>query len=383
MTSRSGRRSRRFWPWASLGTALVAGLLGAAAGVLASPSGVLTSAVTYGRTLHWTSTASAATPQTGGPFTDVACFQSRSCFTFGRDLALYVQLPATGAHHLVDSGVSTMNPGSPWCDKTGACWGLGTSVARKAYLDQSVDGGVTWSEVPNVGLDRPVRSLLLSCVDLTTCVSASWAPVGGVEYAYTTDGGRRWTSRPLPGFTGVSVLHCSSSEVCFMSLEGAHGSSPLLRSDDGGEEWHVVHPAIPHPTGLPYCTTAETCWAWGAMSVPDDYGPELFSSTDGGKTWGRVDIPQALFSFLYRPWCSNDKHCWAFGFDSENRSSALVTTTDGGRHWRIHDVTGPGPTAFDPVSCPTATSCIGLSQMTPFASFPRTWVLSTSVLRRS
>ena len=304
------------------------------------------------------------------------CFRSGNCFSLAHSYDMYVEMPRTGSSHLVDAGDSTLIPARFSCDVTGACWGLATSTAGTAYLGQSVDGGVTWRGVPNVGLDRPTRELVLSCVDLATCVSAWWAHVGGVQFAFTTDGGRHWASRPLPGFTGVDVLHCASSRVCFMSLERARGSSRLLQSDDGGESWYVTRPAIPHMTGLPSCTSRDRCWAWGATSVPDDYGPQLFSSTDGGRAWNQVDIPQTLFTFVDGPWCSTDERCWAFGLDSESRSSALISTADGGRNWELRQVTGRGPSMIDPVSCPSATECVGMSQAQAFVSFPQTWVLS-------
>ena len=356
----------------------IAGLMAAIVGVRMSPSGDFSSAVVYGQDLHWTATGPSGTPPAGGPFTDGACFPSGSCFVYARDHVVHVIRPSLGRTDVAATRASVLVPSSLSCDQTGACWSLGRSAVGKGYLDLSRDGGVTWSESMGIGLTRPALEVSLSCVTLKACVDASWAPHGGVEYAFTSNGGRTWVSRSVPGYSGVDGIRCSPSQICFMQLGVHGGSSRMFRSVDGGRSWVIDELSVQNLADLPSCTSDTRCWAWGYPAVPDDNGPALFTSGDGGHAWSQVDVPQQAVLFLSIPWCTTDERCWAFGFDNLSLVPALVDTSDGGRHWEVRAIRGAGPNALDQVACPTATRCIGVSQSTDFVTFPSSWVLSAS-----
>ena len=362
--------------WIPIMAVGIAGLIGAIVGIRMSPSGDFASAVVYGQEMHWTATGPSGTPPAGGPFTDGACFQSGSCFVYARNRAVYVVRPSLGLTDVAATRASALVPSSLSCDQTGACWSLGRSAVGKGYLDQSGDGGVTWSESIGIGLTRPALEVSLSCVNPMTCVNASWAPHGGVDYAFTNSGGRNWDSRSIPGYSGVDGIRCSPSQICFMYLASHGDSSTLFRSENGGRSWVIDELSVRHPSGLPFCTSVTRCWAWGYSTVPDDNGPALFISGDGGRAWSQVDVPQQTVVFMSVPGCSTDERCWAFGFDNLSLVPALIDTSDGGRHWEVHAIRGEGPNALDQVACPTATRCIGMSQSTGFVTFPRSWVLS-------
>ena len=378
MTRRSAAQSSALRAWFPIVTVGLVGLIGAIAGTWTSASGDLASAVVYGRDIHWAATGPLGTPPPGGPFAEGPCFQNGSCFVYARNRVIHVIRPSQGVTEVAATRASTLVPGNLSCDPTGACWSLGRSSVGKGYLDQSMDGGVTWHESVGIGLTRPAREVSLSCANLMTCVNASWAPRGGVEYAFTRNGGRNWVSRSIPGYSGVDGIRCSANQICFLYLVSHGDSSSLFRSENGGRSWVIDELSIEHPSGLPVCTSVTRCWAWGYPMVPDDNGPALFISGDGGHTWSPVDVPQQTFVFLSVPWCSTDQRCWSIGFDNQGLLPALIDTGDGGRHWEVHAIRGAGPKAFDLVACPTAASCIGMSQSTDFATFPRSWVLSAS-----
>jgi photosystem II stability/assembly factor-like uncharacterized protein len=114
------------------------------------------------------------------------------------------------------------------------------------YMDETSDGGATWTDValPPVGTP-PAWSVVYS---------QDWFWAGPDAVMHTTDGGRTWTTvKPNRPLTDISYLHFASDEVGVALIATSTCPSPglsgigncvpesgLVRTDDGGKTWQSL-----------------------------------------------------------------------------------------------------------------------------------------------
>lgn len=112
-------------------------------------------------------------------------------------------------------------------------------------------------------------------------------------YAVTEDGGRSWRAVAVPGgdgldFRGLAALG-DRTTILMSAGEAADGKARLFRTEDGGVSWRMVHETRTPGAffdGLRF-------WDGKAGLVfGDPVGGAWFvlRTTDGGKTWTRVEI---------------------------------------------------------------------------------------------
>jgi hypothetical protein len=187
-------------------------------------------------------------------------------------------------------------------------WALvgGLSAAEPVTLWQSPDAGATWwpSAAQPPGLAWPAAATLAR-VDAATAY-ARLGPAsdgsGEARLAVTVDGGASWSSVPDPcPDTGRQQLAATSPADLWAACgSGSPGPPPrtvsVHRSSDGGATWRVVASSGPEAVGeipgdvhVGRLAVGDGQRAWLALSgAPEHTG--VFATADGGRTW-RPAIP--------------------------------------------------------------------------------------------
>jgi photosystem II stability/assembly factor-like uncharacterized protein len=193
--------------------------------------------------------------------------------------------------------------------------GIAVGAGHTAFLE-TTDGGRTWTSAQGrISPDRHVRSLPTRLGGLT--LPAEVLSGGQAMFATTY-------SRP-PGSVAVA----------------AAGPSLVLRSDDGGVSWRVVLALAPADSVIDLAASdARHLWALCAPGKPDAPGSTyLMRSSDGGQDWQRL-AGHGVFTAggvgIQTPLLFTDAHHgWSLYTRLENAAwSNLRRTTDGGAAWR-------------------------------------------------
>lgn len=232
----------------------------------------------------------------------------------------------------------------------------------------SHDGGHSWSPSP-----LPANTAIST---LTSCPSATWCAAGAglldsdtgdpgagkpmrdPELMVTSDGGRSWTSHPVPlpvaaeqippygslpaettYWPGeVDAVSCSAPDVCDVlgQTQAQTESDQLyfLRTTDGGAHWT----STPLPSPFAYqlvlapgssetmsCPTTQDCVVLASLLPGSTNSPiETWRTTNGGLTWQRSPIdasPELSMS------CPDVRNCWIAN------GATPLHSSDGGETW--------------------------------------------------
>jgi photosystem II stability/assembly factor-like uncharacterized protein len=183
--------------------------------------------------------------------------------------------------------------------------------AASGGIFKSEDGGVSWIPIFD---DQPAQSIGALAV-APSDANVVWAGTGeafirsnvsiGNGVYRSTDGGASWSHLGLEetGRIGRIVVDPRDPDVAFVAalghLYGAQQDRGVYRTTDGGESWERVlfvdentgavdlamNPA--NPRILFAATWQMQMWTWGRESGGPGSG--LWKSTDGGKTWTRLE----------------------------------------------------------------------------------------------
>lgn len=153
---------------------------------------------------------------------------------------------------------------------------------RPTAVAATHDGGAKWQPVATIdvaGYGGLAYSAALAVV-AATC---------GKGIATSTDGGATWTYWSTPAYLsgcqqpsiggGTVVLSCPSYTVGATTLR-------LLVSEDAGQHWSVYELAGPGAQGVQGIVAARPGVLWGFGQATG----EVWRSTDGGATWGPVEL---------------------------------------------------------------------------------------------
>jgi hypothetical protein len=230
------------------------------------------------------------------------------------------------------------------CSAVNVCNVLGQAQISNPNGDELVflhtdDGGVHWtSEVlPSIPsatsyqlVTAPGTSETMSCPTALTCVIlASLAAPQTVVTWRTTDGGKTWNERQIPGLEQVDAdLSCPTVESCWAGPSEAIGQNGLLRTVDGGNTWtSVVLPGFPPSSTMQTgvepnisCTSSNVCY----LSLENS---GLAETVDGGVSWHAVALP-SLVGAVLQVSC-NGALCAAVA-DNADPSPGSVNQSDGG-----------------------------------------------------
>jgi hypothetical protein len=216
--------------------------------------------------------------------------------------------------------------------------------ARDAIM--TTDSGSSWrilATMPAITSGPPEMSGV-SCPSAARCVVYFSRATQGqpqasattwtyrTELLTTSNGGRSWSSRHLPGSLSlVTALWCGDAGECLTSgtVEGAEPNLnryQLSSSTDWGTGWSVLTRTVSVNGGLT-CVSATKCFALGSLGRATG----LLTTDDGGRAWS-VLLAGSFSSFS----CSGPLFCSVSGpqFDSVADPRAFFeTTTDGGATW--------------------------------------------------
>ena len=194
----------------------------------------------------------------------------------------------------------------------------GCAVGAQGTVLQTSDGGAGWTaRVSGTGAN-------LSAVAFATSQLGYAGGKGGVLLE-TADGGRSW-DRLVSAMRAdiVAIAAPDAAHVVLLGHEqGAHPTTDLARSSDGGVSWTLT--VVGHSYELPAMSWPSAQDGWLAL------GNDLWHSSDGGATWRRrfrlpaddLGITSVCFPDSSDGWivCEGDD-----GF--------LMHTADGGATWQ-------------------------------------------------
>jgi photosystem II stability/assembly factor-like uncharacterized protein len=200
-------------------------------------------------------------------------------------------------------------------------------------LEQSVDGGATWSAVSGSGLtaltDAPQSAQHVELARITlsrayvltdTADQLASDPNSGFGLVYTGDAGQTWSTRPVPcvGAFGLGAEIAASGTddlwfLCGSQASGGDQSKQLYRSSDGGLTWALSASATGLGTPPPPASDPNTL-PLGGYIAPFSIGHKnlavlspstawlyptrssLLQTVDGGRSWSTVtDLVAAGF----------------------------------------------------------------------------------------
>jgi photosystem II stability/assembly factor-like uncharacterized protein len=223
-------------------------------------------------------------------------------------------------------------------------WALTSTCSAKALstatascplvLEQSLDGGASWSAVTSAGFADVTNAPLISqpvelarittsrAYVLTSNTGSPSADVTGsdIELLYTGDGGQTWQSRPVPCAgpfaLGAEVAASGTDDLWFLCGSQASGgdqSKELYRSSDGGSTWVLTASATGLGTPPPPASDPNTL-PLGGYVAPFSIGHKnlavlspstawlyptrssLLKTVSGGRSWSAVpDLVAAGF----------------------------------------------------------------------------------------
>ncbi len=174
-----------------------------------------------------------------------------------------------------------------------------------------------------------------------------WASGTGGTYLRTTDGGRTWAARQVPGaegldFRGVKAFDAMTA-LLMSSGPAEKGQARIYRTTDGGQHWSEVFASRTPGVFL----DAIAFWDRNhGIAVGDPVGGHFFliTSDDGGKSWQQVAadrLPAALpneGAFAASNSClfmEGSRMVW-FGTGGAARAR-VFRSTDRGRSWAVAD----------------------------------------------
>jgi hypothetical protein len=196
-------------------------------------------------------------------------------------------------------------------------------------LEQSVDGGASWTAVSATGLqtltDGPLAAQRVELARITlsrayVVVTVADEPAGGLAMLYTGDGGQSWATRPVPcagPFTLGDEMAASGTDdlwfLCGSQASGGSQSKELYRSSDAGSTWILTASATGLGTPAPANPAANTL-PLGGYIAPFSVGHKnlavlspttawlypttasLLKTENGGRSWTAVpDLVAAGF----------------------------------------------------------------------------------------
>lgn len=224
------------------------------------------------------------------------------------------------------------------------------SVASALVLAPTGSGAATPGDAPTWTVTTPPEIptgdpfQAMSCPDVAHC----WATdIEGGIYD-TSDGGGNWYEQyGLGGGDDFWSIACPTVENCVAaSPAGPESPSPtgtVVWTDDGGLVWttSTSSPSM-WGTGSLSCPSATVCYAGGSQRG-------VAVSSDGGQTWTQLQTPAVVGEVS----CPTVSTC--FGLSDYG----MVVTRDGGSTWNTVSLPSSSLPASQ-LTCPTTTTCIAV-----------------------
>lgn len=289
--------------------------------------------------------ASWTTPTLAPQDTDVGamtCPTTSNCELVGVDLLGTVILgSSTGFSQWVSQplpvGVVKIEGAS--CASLAACM-LAAQATRRGAIFRTPDKGEGWSQSTlHVGTGTVMA---VTCLTTTFCAAAA----NGL--LTSSDGGTTWRLAALHlGSQELEGVACSSPTECV--LVGGKESSGLLTQHFGDSVVYLWHDGVLRRVNAPTSVSplssvtcvGSTCVGVGGFSGAYSYGPvatqlSVIVSHDGGATWSRSGVPQAVAG-LNSVACATSQSCVAVGqvMGRGGSQPGIVATSNAGTTWAV------------------------------------------------
>lgn len=255
------------------------------------------------------------------------------------------------------------------CPTPKVCVAFGTDANGAPVLFRTSDRAATWtpeSVAASTPSDDPREGL--SCASASQCLAFVTGELNGIAsvlytaFISTTDGGTKWTTRPVDNFGGSNVTDptCSAPLSCYAIRD----LSSVIRSTDGGVTWKKVPGSGWSPPSCGGCTLAgiddvSCVHASTVCFIVGQSGSSAFEfglTSDGGT---RIDRTTLLANVRgrggYLVSCASVHSCMVVNLFS----ARVLTTSDAGARWALRSL----PTTVDTVhalSCPSTNVCVAL-----------------------
>jgi len=303
---------------------------------------------------------------TKSPLDDISCVSSTECFAAGTGVIVktadggktwkVVQNPYSASHPL-----KTFE--SVRCPSPGVC----SVVVEPNVIMSTTDGGRTWThhaiKLPaSLGNLGPIACPVVATCYVTAVLSGdteTWFNRSPAIYK-TSDGGTTWRSLtippsvPCPGDCNnrpvgypLDWISCQNANQCRAGGDTFIGShegytSAVIRTDDGGKTWKLVHHSFDPNIGT--CPTASICTGIYYLPTSPTYGPNLMRTTNGGAAWSSKPISPVLESVA----CTGKDFCELAGLKGK-----LAMAIDA----RLFVQKSPTTDTLAAIACPARDAC--------------------------
>ena len=231
----------------------------------------------------------------------------------------------------------------------------------------------------------PNRSEIMTCPTTSRCYLVANGK-GDLTGYKSNDGGLNWVTLVIPDVSLSTPFTCPNAGTCFAGgilLSGVGVHSVLLVTSDGGATWQTKSFGAAPVFDSLNCPSASTCVAtagglnYGPNTVPQE---DVYWSNDAGNTWRQaMSLPSGLVLSLS---CPTVTTCIGLTYVQPAHTPTIESfrTTDGGYTWQSGTVEVEG-VAFSAPSCADASHCVAIVQTTPKPdpSVPGTLVALSSV----
>jgi len=206
--------------------------------------------------------------------------------------------------------------------------------APNGQLLHSTDAGITWTIVTPFPGDTVSStadpSVAMWWVNSThgwkmNFLGTDFSDAHGAVLQQTTDGGATWTKKVLSttaGDAGFEVQFADENNGWALIYNFSSGIAKFLRTTDGGNNWNPFN-----GVGMFYFVDANNGWAIGASGAQGVNPPYYIShTTNGGTDWTeQYSDSTGNFNAIQFTDANNG---WVVG-----DSAVILKTTDGGNNW--------------------------------------------------
>jgi photosystem II stability/assembly factor-like uncharacterized protein len=290
-------------------------------------------------------------------------------------------------------GAGTIQPLTP------AIWVLSRprDSSKPATLFRSADAGRHWRRV---GLPRGADLVRFAAPALGFASARGASCPRARQLWRTVDGGRTWSAMPDTCGPPLAAVDVVSARLLFVAQadndERAHPRSVVRRSSDGGRSWRTLWRE--RRRQIIRLDFVDARHGWLVENEPHAGGyavyTRLHTSTDGGRTWSRRSLPYALSPFASGSFNGAVAAAAFFGtrraWAGDSAAGIVWRTVDGGSTWRASAEPGSLGAPESPASVKPTLSSPGQTVTLLTAAGPvatrdggRTWALARRPSRRA
>src|SRR5664280_836651 len=256
--------------------------------------------------------------------------------------------------------------GSVVCPSSSTCFAAGNlenGSSSTAAMYATTNGGVSWVQQSVPPVSEPGNAGILgqvSCPSTTECfVTGGTVSANSSFIDETHDGGSTWTSAPVSSAFRYDGISCPAVSTCFAFANSS--VTFLMSTTDGGASWTEGPPIRPNNAfdldgqNSIACTSVTSCFATGTEYLGGtDFEPIIAMTSDAGQTWTGTAFPSPSYLLFNVISCGSANFCVAVGSSGSPDSSITETTVNGGQSW----TQGTLPTKYpEDASCGTPTTC--------------------------